>query len=275
MRSRSAVAVLAAAAAAIAAAPPVDAHDFWLEPSGFRVGPGAVVAVRLRVGERFEGDPVTRRPERIQRFALIAPGQEAPLEGPPGVDPAGIGQAPDRRGAAFAVYAGRPASITLESEKFERYLGEEGLERIAAERAARGRSGEPGREAYSRCAKALLYVGGSDEGFDLAAGCPFEIVLGESAPRGAGDPLAIELRFHGAPVAGVRVAILRRGDGRETAAARSDGQGRARFVLDRPGVWMVKAVHMNEAAEGSSADWESFWASLVLEVVDGRAEPER
>ena len=47
--------------------------------------------------------------------------------------------------------------------------------------------------------------------------------------------------------------------------ARTDAQGRARLRLDRPGVWLVKAVHMIPAPAGAGADWESFWASLTFE----------
>jgi hypothetical protein len=42
--------------------------------------------------------------------------------------------------------------------------------------------------------------------------------------------------------------------------------GRASLVLDRPGLWLVKAVHMVPAPEGSGAEWESLWASLTFEL---------
>ena len=34
--------------------------------------------------------------------------------------------------------------------------------------------------------------------------------------------------------------------------------------LHSDGMWLIKAVHMVPAATGSSADWESFWASLTF-----------
>jgi len=37
-------------------------------------------------------------------------------------------------------------------------------------------------------------------------------------------------------------------------------------VLDRPGLWLIKAVHMVPAPEGSGAEWESLWASLTFEL---------
>jgi hypothetical protein len=48
--------------------------------------------------------------------------------------------------------------------------------------------------------------------------------------------------------------------------ARTDGRGRATLKLDRPGFWLVKAVHMIPAPADAGADWESFWASLTFAV---------
>jgi hypothetical protein len=48
-------------------------------------------------------------------------------------------------------------------------------------------------------------------------------------------------------------------------SARTVG-GRASLVLDRPGLWLVKVVHMVPAPEGSGAEWESLWASLTFEL---------
>ena len=41
-------------------AAPLAAHDFWIEPTGFRADLGRVVGVKLRVGDDFHGDPVPR-----------------------------------------------------------------------------------------------------------------------------------------------------------------------------------------------------------------------
>jgi len=36
--------------------------------------------------------------------------------------------------------------------------------------------------------------------------------------------------------------------------------------LPRPGVWLVKVVHMVPAPKDTGADWESLWASLTFEI---------
>ena len=64
-------------------------HDFWIEPSSFAPAPGQDIAVRLRVGEHFNGDPVAR-PAELNHFVLVdaQSGARSVLPGRTGVDPA-------------------------------------------------------------------------------------------------------------------------------------------------------------------------------------------
>jgi len=125
------------------------------------------------------------------------------------------------------------------------------------------------REAFSRCATALLATDHSDHGFDRSAGCLFELVPVAAPPRDPGKPLVVRARYRGNPAAGVRVAFLHEGDGKEYGAARADEDGQVEFVPDRPGRWLVKAVFMERAKDNSEVDWESYWASLLIEIPSG------
>lgn len=74
----------------------LQAHDFWIEPSTFRPAPGTTVAVRLRVGQNFLGDPVPRLPQSIEQFFVRQGGSEQPIGGSDGIDPAGFFRADGR-----------------------------------------------------------------------------------------------------------------------------------------------------------------------------------
>ena len=246
------------------------AHDVWLEPSSFRPAQGEPVAVRVRVGEHFQGDPVPRSSARIERFAAVVPGErelELPLKGAEGADPAGQAVLPVP-GTWILVYDTNHASTTLEAEKLEPYLREEGLEAIIALRAQRGQSKAAAREIYSRCAKSLVTVGaGKATGHDRVLGLPLELVP-EASPAAlpAGGELPVLLLYRGEPLAGALVVAMRRDQPMEKVSARTGKDGRVRLRLDRPGDWLVKAVHMVPAPEASGADWESFWASLTFHM---------
>ena len=83
------------------------------------------------------------------------------------------------------------------------------------------------------------------------------------ALAGGGD-LPVRLLYEGKPLAGALVMALQRGRPGAVASVRSDSKGRATLKLDRPGLWLIKAVHMIPAPADAGADWESFWASLTF-----------
>jgi hypothetical protein len=157
-RLRRCLAILLLAPAGLARA-----HDFWIQPSTFRPQAGASVALGLRVGEAFAGEPFPRIPEYIERFVFRDAAGERPVAGRAGQEPAGLLRAA-RPGLNVALYESRPHPTEVEAAAFERYLKEEGLEPIAALRRRRGESGRPATERFSRCAKSLLRVGDAGGG---------------------------------------------------------------------------------------------------------------
>jgi len=263
-----AVLFLFAALSASLGAGSARAHDVWLEPSTHRPAPNQRIDIRLRVGERFRGETAPRRPERIERFVALGPSGEREIVGVAGVDPAGVARL-DREGTWLLVYDNLPARIELPAERFESYLVEEGLERVVESRRERGASKRPGRERYSRSVKCLVTVGsGEAAGFDRTAGLELELVP-ERDPRALTAPaeLPFRLLFRGEPLAGALVRALPRRAPERASAARTDRDGRVALPIAPGDVWLVRTVHMIEAAEGDpEVDWESYWAALSFEV---------
>jgi uncharacterized GH25 family protein len=263
--SRRAAGFLAGAWLAAAAA---SAHDFWIEPSTFRPAAGARVAVSLRVGQDFRGEPVPRNPAAIERFALVTDRGEAAIDGLPGMDPAGETEPLAAPGLAWIVYRSKRSPLRLEADKFEKYLAEEGLETVSAARRARGESGNPGREVFSRSVKALLFAGdvpAEAKGFDRAAGLTLEVLLRADPRRAVPGKLPIRLLSDGRPLAGALVTALQASPPTRVSA-RTDARGDAALELPRKGAWLVKAVRMTPAPSGVDADWESVWTSVTFEV---------
>ena len=241
-------------------------HDFWIEPSSFAPAPGQDIAVRLRVGEHFNGDPVAR-PAELNHFVLVdaQSGARSVLPGRTGVDPAGVLRL-TRPGAYVIGYHGKPNAVELPADKFNAYLKDEGLDAVLAWRAARGQDDAPGREVFSRCAKSLLRSGavdGETGPADVALGFPLELVAEQRSDRlRDGNALPLRLLYEGRPLAGALVVAIRRADPMQRITQRSDADGRVRLPLAQPGNWMIKAVHMRRAPADSGAEWESLWASL-------------
>ncbi|HYN43251.1 MAG TPA: DUF4198 domain-containing protein [Thermoanaerobaculia bacterium] len=263
----AALAGAAIAVAALALPRPALAHDFWIEPSDFHPARGARVQVNLLVGENWKGQPVPRNPKRLVSLDAVSEAGREPIPGVDGGNPAGafVTRAP---GLVVVAYRGSPALIELGAVKFEAYLREEGLERVALERARRGESDSPGRESYARCAKALLDVGGAGSaGRDRATGLPLELVADASTfALAPGAPLGVTVLLDGAPLSGTLVVATKKGSAGPAIRARSDAAGRVLLPIDAPGTWLVKTVHMVRARAGSPSDWESLWASLTFDL---------
>lgn len=262
LRRTFAVAILAIAAAASVGF----AHVFWIDAANWR--PSADEAIRLyfRLGDGFPGETIPRRDDRIVEFHLITPdGTRRPIVGADGAAAAGLVR-PAGPGTHLAVYRSNHATSNLEPQKFEAYLREEGLEHIIEQRQSTGRSAEPGRERYARCAKALFAVDGKGgPGFDRPAGLRFEIIpQKDPSSLKPGDAMPFLVLFDGKPAKGI---LLRAAAPKQTGSplsARTSEAGTASLVLAEPGLWRVEAVTMFEAPKNSGADWESLWASLTF-----------
>lgn len=261
------------------------AHYFWVAPRVFHAVPGELVSVQLRVGHPGEDEPFARDPVRIRRFAAVHPdGSQSRVAGRAGAEPAG-GVRLREPGFHLIAYRSQRSVSVLEAQKFEAYLEEEGLERIIAVRAASGQRAREGREWYSRSAKALVSVaGGAEEayraGFDRNLGLQLELIpRSNPALFRPGEPFSLLLLFEGRPAAGVLIRAFSARSPADSLAQRTDAEGRVAFSLGQGGQWLFTGVHMIEAGAGAAwsdgiaakrpaedADWESFWASLALEL---------
>ncbi len=250
------------------------AHDYWIEPSNFRFEPGGRVLLYLRVGESFNGKPATPAITQIKRFHIDSATRQFQVL-PLRRDPAGMARLMES-GLQVVSFENTPSYLELPAERFNSYLQAEGLETVLQARREAGSSDQPGKEAYSRCAKSLLWVDGhspAEDGSnhpDKPVGLTLEL-LSETNPYRlqAPAPLTVQLLYEGQPVTGALVMALNKSAPNEVQRARSGSDGRAEFNLRRSGPWLVKAVHMVPAAAPAPEDWRSYWASLTFELPAG------
>lgn len=245
------------------------AHDFWIVPSSFHPPPGLLVSARLYVGMGWQGDLVPRSDERIVKFALVGPTGEQPMVGVDGTDPAGFAR-PAGPGLQYMVYQTNAAVIDLPSDKITTYISDEGLEPFLTLNAEETAAGI--KDHYARCAKSLLLVGKADKktpGYDRKLGLPLELVPDANPyalPKGR--KLPVRLLRDGKPLKGALVTAIQRDAPVESKiSVRTDAKGKVMLPLSRPGVWLVKAVHIVRA--GQPGEWNSLWASLTFEVPGG------
>jgi uncharacterized GH25 family protein len=263
---RRPMALLIAVAVALSHAS-VMAHDMWIEPTTFSPLPGQIVGVRLRVGQDLLGDPLPLDPALVNQFVMENGEGQQPVVRRAGADPAGLLRVA-LPGLTVIGYRSNPSAVELPADKFNQYLQEEGLDKIAAERTRRHETGVTARELFARCAKSLMWSGApTDAPGDRRLGFTLELVA-ERNPYALrpGQDLPVRLTYENRPLAGAQVAAINQLNPSEKLTGRSDRDGRVRFRLHPGGMWLIKAVHMIPAPAGSTAEWASFWASLTFEL---------
>lgn len=252
---------------------PLRAHDLWIAPTSYTPGVGQNVGLHLLVGEQLSGEALPLIPALVKQFVVADSSNSRPVSSRRGGDPAGVMRVATQ-GLQIVGYHGHPSRVELAAEKFNAYLVDEGLDAVAATRASRNETGARARELFSRCAKSLLLSGPpSAAQRDRPLGCALELVA-EANPYAlrAGQALPLRLSYESRALAGALVVALNSLSPREKLSARTDAEGRVRFVLRPSGVWLIKAVHMVPAPEGTDADWASYWASLTFALQGAKTE---
>jgi hypothetical protein len=232
------------------------------------------MGLRLLVGQDMIGDPVPREPDSIERFVVAAGTGQKAVPGREGGDPAGIIKV-DVSGLMIIGYQSYARAIELPPEKFTQYLGEEGLDEIRNLMVAPGRAKGMARERFIRCAKTLVSSGTmTPKDADRSLGLALELVA-ERNPYAAkaGERLPFVLTYGGAPRPGALVIAMNARDPDKRLSARTDRNGRVEFTLPRGGLWLIKAVHMTAAPPGTTADWQSYWASSTFDLPETNVHP--
>lgn len=255
------------------------AHDSWLTAEPMKTAPGDEVRLIFASGEDFPKSDHGTDPARVAEWVLVSELGRAPVAGYAVQDNALVAVVkPEMEGLHVAAIALKPKFIEIEPAKFEEYLKDEEAKAALELRRASGKSGDPGREYYTKFAKTIFDVGDSEEPavYSKPAGHEIEIApLSDPTEWKPGQPIALQVLLRGQPAAGLRVSGAYEGIGHHVFAehTRTDAQGIAKLTPPRPGLWYFR-THVIEpipataptAATEPQADWQSFWASLTVRI---------
>ena len=263
------------------------AHEFWLQPASYRVAVGAAVPLRLLAGENFAGETWARPTRRVRRFVRLGP---TPLDSTD-LRPALLADsvAPVLRcpapGTHLVLLTSRPSFIELPAAQFTAYLREEGLgEALRQRQEADESTTKPGREAYRRCAKALVLAtrgaalppAAADTAYRRVLGLPLELVPEQNPYRlRSGAALTVRVLRQGQPVPGALVQVWQAAPPAKNQpgpppvthfVTHANAQGRMLLRLPTAGPYLLATVRMEAApaALAARADWLSTWASLTF-----------
>lgn len=281
VRSRRLTLLAVVAASLAVMATPLLAHDFWVQPDAFQVGPGDSVPFSIQVGHGKDRERSAMPRRRILRFDAVAPGgRTLDLQ-----DRLHLGEKRgdasasfDATGTYLVVLATDEGAISrLPAEKFNKYLDEEGLTPAKSLRERQGRTQAEGVERYGRRAKTLLQVGPATAKAQPHVSRPVGLTLElvpEVDPYAMPRPshLPIRVYYQGRPLAG---ALVKRidldNDALPLETRRTDRAGRVRFAMPQRGRWLLATTWTRPLPEKEEVDFETVFSSLSFGVVAASA----
>jgi len=246
------------------------AHEYWFEPETFFPKLNEKIAVHLYVGDGLTKDREERpfQSKKTPMFKLFSIKNALDLNSSLTENAMPIYNfSADEAGNYLLAMERNWSYIKLESQKFEDYLREDGMEFIIAERAKLGESKKEGSERYSRYLKSLLQVGDKrSDVYRKSLGMKLEIMpLENPYSKKVGDKIKFQVFFDGKPLADRTIFADNRNS--ETQKTKTDKDGKASFKLDRNGLWIVRLVTMQRCqTDCNEAVWESFWGAITFGV---------
>ncbi len=256
---------LALGAPALAAA-----HDFWIQPAAYWLAPGGTTAMSILVGHgpareksligadritRFESDGPTGRTDRRAELRLGSAAEDTQMHF-------------QKSGEYLLALETNQTQSELPGLRFTDYIKAEGLAPAIEMRKRTRTTDAPGREVYSRRAKALIQVG--DPSAQSVAtrrlGLSLEIVpeVDPYSPS-AGEDLPVRIYYEGRPLVGALVKLNNLDfDARPIATHLTDQAGRAFFRVPHIGNWQLNVIWTKPIKGDAKADFETTFSSLTF-----------
>jgi uncharacterized GH25 family protein len=244
-------------------------HEFWLLSNKFKYAVGEEVKIDFLIGENFDGEPWEFKKNKIEKLELHHLANVTDIKEQVKVDER------DKLKIKF-IEAGTyllsmqsdNAYIEMDAEKFNDYLRDEGIEDILSLREKTNSMNKPSRENYSRCAKLLIQSGNKlDDTFKKKVGLKLEIIPQQNPyTLHSGDYLQCLILFDSKPVPHQLVKVWNKiGLNTFLQNTYTENDGTIKFPINSKVPWMVSTVKMI-ASDNPSADWKSFWGSLVFGI---------
>lgn len=246
------------------------AHDFWLQPAMFTAPVASAVPITILVGHGAARQRWAVSIDRVVRFddvtAAGTQDRRSELHPDSGAQDALLSFTTP--GTHIIVLETNHAFSELPSIRFNAYLTDEGLTPALDFRTRGQLTDAPGRETYSRRAKALIQVGpaGVAPKVTRPVGLTLEIVpLANPYTLKPTDDLPVQILFHGKPLSGALVKLTNLDfDQRPLAVQRSDARGQAVFKVPHQGKWLVNVIWTQPLKGNPNADFETIFSSLTF-----------
>lgn len=255
---------------AMTSATAVAGHDFWVQPRDFVANPGVAVPMTIEVGHGPARQRWSAPIDRITTFAALGPGGTKDIRAAlrPAGGPMDASVSFSAPGSYIVILETTRAESNLPAIRFNDYIKAEGITPAIVARAKGTVTDTPGRELYSRRAKALVRIGegvGPQPQITRPVGLTLEIVpaVDPTAP-GFTMTLPVTIMYHGRPLSGALVKLNNLDfDARPVETHLTDEAGRATFTIPFKGEWQMNVV-WTQSIKDPRADFDTVFSSLTF-----------
>lgn len=253
------------------------AHDFWLAPETYAASKHENVKTSIMIGHPEDRMSWPIQPHRVVALRSLGPNGIKDHQASLSFFSA-LKYLPltfDSDGLHILTIETTNAVSTLQAEKFNAYVEEEGLTPIKLDRIAKNTTETPGVETYSRRGKALIHVGaiGAADPHYLSRplGLTLEIVPQEHPVRvKAGEKMTSQVFYRGQPMSGVTIGLIDlSSDKGLVEISHTDKKGYVSFKRPDTGNWMLHAVWSDPLEGSQKADYDTIFSSLSFSVDGG------
>ena len=266
-----------AALALLGTAYPAAAHDFWLQPLRFQVAQRSDLPMTFQVGHGQFRQRWGLGLDRILLLRDIGPASSHDLRSAfRASGSADVVARFDDVGLHAVVMQSGFAQSELPAIRFNDYAKAEGLTAILAYRDRANATRQPGRERYSRRAKALIQVGPQGPGNARLATRPIGLkleIVPDRNPYALGDNrmLPIHVLYNDKRLAGATVKLTSlEFDAKPVEVAITDARGQATFRVPPVGDWLLNVIWSEPIKGNPTIDFDTTFSSLTFGYNPGK-----
>lgn len=248
------------------------AHEFWIEPTSYRVGEQGHLEAYLRNGEKFVGSPSYYLSSETRRFDLVSGDQITAVTAREGDSPALKMQAP-QTGLTIVVHQKTTSVLTYSKwKKFQGFADHKDFPNVLERHRARSLSEDYFKEAYTRFSKSLIAVG-DGVGSDRITGLEIELVaLQNPYTDDLSGGLKVIAYYQNAVHPDAQIELFEKSPDNkvEITLHRTDDQGVVVLPVQSSHRYLVDTVVLREPSKELAGEksvvWETLWASLTFSV---------
>lgn len=251
----------------------VSAHDFWLVPDAFSVGPAQEISVRGQTSSAFPTSESAVAVDRVTSARVLGASDEETITALATREQSLLlRHQPLTPGQKLVAVTVGWRHVKETADSFRKYLVAEGADDALKRHEAAGTLPTAAIvRRYAKYGKTVVEVGNGPRAYQRVVGHPLEFVpLSDPNLGRAGGELRVRVMFNGAPLARARFhagLAPAKGDARRKDLDITTGDdGVAVVPLGASGLWNVRTIHVVPAPRGADADWEVHWATFVFQA---------